>query len=64
MTFAATLKAVTTRRPFGHRVRTPATDREVTHDRIAPNSDPLDSALRPRLDVELLAHSWLRLLGR
>ena len=65
MTIAATLKAVTTgRRPFGHRVRALPTEREATHDRVAPNSAPLDSPSRRTSDVELLAHSYLRLLGR
>jgi len=65
MTFAATLRAITTvRRPFGHRVRALPTEREATHDGGAPNSAPLDSPSRQTSDVDLLAHAYLRLLGR
>jgi len=65
MTIAATLRAVTTvRRPFGHRALALPTEREPRQDRSGRKwGGPLDSPSRQTLDVELLAQSYLRLLG-
>jgi len=66
MTIAATLRAITTvRRPFGHRVRALPNEREAMHEYVAlPSSHRGGSTPRQTPDVELLAQSWLRLLGR
>jgi LmbE family N-acetylglucosaminyl deacetylase len=64
MTIAATLRAVAeVRRPFGHRVPALPTEHEATNDRLAPTLVPPDLPSGRTPDVELLAHSYLRLLG-